>query len=470
MNMAIVKLVFGQALNCSRSKGGIWVSYLAFGLTTLLLVLDALAFFFADDAKKVMVFGLVIVATQVVLVWGPVTKVVPLLVTPSNGQLVPGLRRGVMWVMVVSWAIVVLFFAIAGGYATGHVLRAGGMAAVMLGGLALLSIGRWEGFFPYILGIFIALERLKFAGVDERGATAILTVIAVLTSVYAFFRMFPSGDRHWRSMDALEKARLVERGQAAQTVYKFSIWRWAYAKVLAQDCQQPQAGSGKLLWHALGPSAHWSSPVIACLLLQVSVVLNLWLLPKFGLSPSFWQGFAIGISATAVLFGQFWHLQQIAIRMHATRAEQELVRLSPRIPQNEALKQLLVKDALWQSAGMFGLVLLTTLFVSVVADDPPATTLTRLLQVSLTVLASVGVLRAVTRTGNPGSIWPPILVLLQMLVVGIAFATAYPALSASMAQPWLVLAVASFVLAGVLLWRDVRRVLQGPPVWPLALA
>jgi hypothetical protein len=471
MRLTMFKLVFSQALHYRCNKGGIWGAYLALGLLNLLLLIDVAIFFATGKTKPTAIFGLVILATQVALIWGLISKIVPLIVTPNHARLVPGLRRGVMGTMVVSWSFLVLFFGLTGGYLFESFARAGGLTAVMLGGLALLSIGRWEGFFPYMLGILIALERVKLHGIAQLTSTTMLVGIGLLTSAYAFFRMFPSGDRHWRSMDKLEKQQLKLSGQVQQPgTRRFSIWGWAYGKVLEQDCQQPEADRGKLLWHALGPSAHWSAPVLACLALQTCVALGLWLLPKFGLSVNFWQGFALGISAAAVLFGQFWHLQQISVRMHATRGEQQLVMLTPRIPQNEALKHLVVRDALWQSAGMFALALLTTLFVSVIADDPPATTQTRLLQVSLTVLASVGVLRALTRKENPGSVWPSIVVLLQMLAVGGVFAIAYPALSVSMAQPWIVLAAGSFVVAGVLLWRDVQKVIHGPAVWPLASA
>lgn len=471
MKLTMFKLVFVQAINFRRSKGGIWGAYLALGLLALMHVFAVAIYFGTGKAKAAAIFGLVIFAMQVGLVWGQISKMVPLLVTPNHARLVPGLRRGVMGTMVVSWAVLVLFFGLAGGYLIDNCARAGGLAAVMLAGLALLSVGRWEGFFPYMLGIFIVLERVKVHGIAESTSTFVLVCLGVLTSVYAFFWMFPSGDRHWRSMDKLEKQQLKLSGQVRQPgTRKFSIWGWAYGKVLAQDCRRPEADRGKLLWHALGPSAHWSAPVLACLALQACVALGLWLLPKVGLSVNYWQGFALGISAAAVLFGQFWHLQQISVRMHATQGEQQLVMLTPRIPQKGALKKLVVKDALWQSAGMFSLALLTTLFVSVVAEDSPATTQTRLLQVSLTVLASVGVLRALTRKDNPGSVWPSIVVLLQMLAVGVAFALAYPALSASMDQPWVVLAAGSFAVGGILLWRDVQEVIHGPAVWPLTIS
>jgi hypothetical protein len=471
MNKTMFKLVFGQALNYSRCKHGVWGTYVAFGLIALLMTLIALAMIITGFSRNLMIIELALVATLVAVVWGATTKIVPLLVTPGNAKLVPGLRRGVMSVIVTNWAVVVLFFALAIGYLFGNFARYGAMAAIMLGGLALMSIGRLEGLVPYILGMFVAMERLGFAGITKVTSTTVLVLIGLLASTYAFFHLFPSGDRHWRSTEKFDNAMKKLSGQAPYIdARRIGPWRWVHGKVLAHDCRSGKASSGQLLWHALGPSAHWSSPLIICLLVQSCMVLGLWLLPMVGLSVDFWKGFMIGIGATAVVFGQFAQMQSVAVRMHATRAEQELVRLTPRIPQNKALNAVFVKHVLWQSVGLFCLVLLMTLFISMVVGETPARTLTRLFQVSLSVLASASMLRLITRTSSPVNVWPAVVILLQMLGVGIVFALAYPLIVASFEHPWAVLALVSLVLAGVLLRHDINRVLRGPTILPLAKA
>jgi hypothetical protein len=113
---------------------------------------------------------------------------------------------------------------------------------------------------------------------------------------------------------------------------------------------------------------------------------------------------------------------------------------------------------------MFVLVMLTTAFAYLVAGEGMARLLTGLQQACLAALMSVGMLRWITRAAKPTSAWPAVVMQLQMVGVAAVYGVANRLVS----LPWWVMSVASLLLAGVLLRRDVARVLAGPAVLPLA--
>ncbi len=469
MNLTMFKLVFSQASLLRSSQGSTAAANFLWGLTSLMLIV-AFAFLglgvAGHFAAKAWMFILFILGFQVFLAWSPLIQVVPQLLTPHYAQLVPRLRSGLIRVIVISWGIAILFFSAGFGVLSGEYLRAGCVVALLLGGLGLIGIKRQEGIFPYMLGLFTAVNRELFQEIDPTHFQLLLLAAAIATSLYAYFRLFPKGERHWASAAQAQKSRTTLLGKIPLEDKNVSAMaRRLYGAVLRRDCLPVNRDSGKLMWHALGPGAHWSSPVLSWLVMVMIGVVCIQIATLFGYRIDFWRGLIVGMSSTIIVFGQFWQIQKIAMRLHATRTEQGLVYLTPRMPQNKELRRVFVKRVLWHSAMLFGLVMATSIFAGSIIADSPKEMIGVILLCCVSVLASVGMLRWITGPGSPESVWPALKMLVQMMMVGAFYFT----IDYRVPLPLWVFSAMCFIVAGYLLIQDVRKVLDGPKPFPLAL-
>ncbi len=473
MNLAMFRSVFVQASLLRRSQGSVVAAYVVLVLTILAQLVAAVFLFFGYSVAKLGTVVLFIAGIQALLVWSPLIQVVPHLLTPHYVHLVPRVQLETKQVIMTSWFVVVMFFALGFGLLLGEYIRSACIAMLMLGGLTLLAIRRAEGVVPYLLAYFLALDRSAFAGVNPELLKAFIILSAIITSIYAYFRLFPKGEQHWRSAAAAEKTKNTSWGfVSVDDRSRFAISRGLYGAILARDCRQATGNDGRLLWHALGPGAHWSRPVLYWLLFVVLSEIAIHILPEFGISTDFMKVLVSSTSSMLIILGQVWHFQNVAIRIDSTKTEQSLVYLTPRIPQDKEVNRLFVERVLWHSAVLFGLVMAISLFVSSTDVDMvramlygPVAMLHDLMRNGPFVLISAGMLNWVSTPGNPASTRPALLLLAPLLVL-MAISIA---LNSVVRLPEWVLPLVSFVLAGALLWRTILKVLNGPKVFPMAV-
>ncbi len=476
MNISLFKLLIQQAVHYRRSQGAMWLNYFIWVAVPIVVLLVFFLTRTVENPGSLQIMWVVGLGLLVLTMWPPLIKVIPLLLTPANARLVPGLRghvpaqfnpgimsdlRAAMCLVGVAFVAVVVLAAVLIGMPNGTIAKCACLIAMGLAGLTLITVGRLEGLVPYFGVIFMAR---RDAG--EGMPLLILSGVAVLTSIYAFAWLFPRGERHWRSMGRIEKLHRVTSGQLpSASTGPSGLRRIVYGRVLARNCGQADA-KGAMLWHVLGPNAHWTSPALALMLVLLICVLALALVSMMGWSSDFVQGCVVGILMALTVFGQLLYVQEIAMRMHATRTEQQLLRMTARMPQNEALNRLFVRQVLVQSAAMFAIALLLSIFASLMLEVSVNSVVRGLSLASLTVLLSTGSLRWITKKGNPTNIWPAAVMLLQMVAVGLVFAWC----NAAQLLPWPALALPSLLMAGALLVRDVRKLMRGPVVLPLASA
>lgn len=459
MNASLFKLLAQQAVQYRRSQGAMWLTYFIWATVPIVLFLTLIMTFTIDAPRGVHAMWVVCLFLLVYSLWPPLIKVIPLLLTPANAQLVPGVRRGAMWMVSMVFVAVVVLGAAIIGLPNGNVIQCASLIAMGLAGLTLLGVGRMEGTVPYFGAIVITLDPAAVAG-----SLPYLSSAALLTSIYAFARMFPRGERHWRSMEKIEKFHRITSGQLPAASNGLSgVRRIVYGRLLARDSGRPDS-TGALCWHVLGPNAHWSSLALALVLMLVLCGVAMGLVWSMRWSSTFVHGVIVGNLVAVIVFGQLIYVQQIAMRLHATRAEQELLRLTARLPQNAALNRLFVRQVLLRSAAMLAAALLLSVLASLMVEMSLASVLRGLALASLTALLSASTLRLITKTNKPTDIWPAVLMLLLMLAVGLAFIL----VNAVTPLPWAALAFVSFLLAGALLVRDVGMIMRGSVVLPLA--
>ncbi len=467
MNGTMLTMLFQQGVLYRRSQVSAWAVYLLWAGMALLLV-GALAFGLVTANwqffPKLAVFS---IGFLTCVEWSALAKVAPVLNNPSNAWLVPGARRRAMRVIAITWALVVLLLGAMLGYLFGGYPKWMGLVAIALSGIALLGISRWEGLLIYLAAIFVGLDIASLPFLGQGWPLAGLLAGALLCAVYAMAQMFPRGERHWRNMANIEKNQKKPGGQIAApgAANIAGTLQLGYRWLLERDCRHGRS-SGRLLWHVLGPSAHWSAFVTGVVLLFALFGLGLTMTDAFDNSLDFALGVMAGVSVPALLIGQVAYASQIVVRLHATATEQCLLMLTPRMPQHGEPNRLFVRQVLLHSAVMFGVGLAVAAFHLVINGASASVAIKVLSWTCVTSLLPASVLRWATRTTNPANVWPAMVALLQMVALIVVFML----FNAKFDLPISMLGLASLLLASLMLWRDAGRVLRGPAVLPMARA
>ncbi len=466
MKGSMLRLLLQQSVAYRFSQPATWTVYfiwlfMAFIFFGSVLFAILTGKWLAAAKPAAIAFG-----TMGIYEWVFLSRVTAMLNGPINAGLLPAARKRAM----ITLATILLLLSLANGllcgFAFGNYALAGSLSLMVLAGVALLGVARWEGMLLYIAPMMVsAMERSRPGLVDSGMPLVALAVTSVLCGIYMMAQLFPRGERHWRTMARIESAWLKPKSGAA----KFAGMKVAssretlYGRFLANDCRR-QDVPGRLMWHVLGPAGHWSSFVRGLLLMVVVFTLIHWILPLLGLSTNFSRGFIGGISIPILLMAQCAHASKIATRLHATRIEQGLMTLTPRMPQNKELNRLFIQQVLLQSTVLF-LVPIMLAIVQVVVDGGDSNAmLSALCWTSLTVLLAASLLRWITRTTNPSSILPAIFAVSQIL--GVAFLYWINNQLFALSLPYM--AMACFLLAGFLLWRDIIQLMRGPAIMPLA--
>jgi hypothetical protein len=466
MSARAIMLMFSQAAQYRRTQGAMWVVYMVLGLLGL-MALFLVPFGISKAPVEAVRIGIFVVALLCVFKWQELINVVPLLNTPTHAQLVPGSRRIAQGVVIATWLAMVLIIAAMAGFAFGNPISLALLMGLMLAGLALLGSGCTEGVLMHFAAFMLVARRTNYLPLQVDTEVAVLAVAALLCSAYAFYRIFPQGDRHWRSMERVQKIKQVREGsmpmQSSQPASYLRLVHAVYDAVLNRDCRRPSAISARL-WHVLGTEAHWSAPVAVVVALLGGAVAVRLLVPLFGYSLDFGFGLAVGGTSIMMLFGWFWHLLRITIRLHATKTEQALLKLTPGMPQGTALNTLFVTSVLRQAGGLFLLTVALAGAIGLVFDTSASDLLNLLGGASATVLIAASMLRWITKDGNPTSVWPAVVLLLQLLALGVVFMIANRVGSVSLP----VFSLAVLILAAVVLWQDRSKVVNGPVVFPFS--
>ncbi len=463
MTSTMLGILFRHSVLQRRSQMAFWSTTFVWGGLALLMVGDLLFAMITGSWHRFSFIATVAVASFSFVECTALSKVALMLNNPSNAWLVPRARQRAIWTLAGVLALAVVVNAGLFGLTFGNYAKWTALVAMALGGGVILAVGRYEGLIPYLGACFIGMESARFPALDAGVPLVALLAFGLMSMVYAKMQVFPRGQRHWRSTARIEKYQRTNWKWGVMSGFSFFGVDTLYGKLLARDCRQAgQAGS--LMWYVLGPRGHWISYAIGMGEIVLALVLLHLCAPLVGLTSKFTLGLMAGVSIPSLIFMQVAHVSQVSTQMHATRTEQGLVRLTPRMPQHKALNRLFVRQAVWQSFVLLLVPIALAIFQVVLNEGDNAAMINTISWISTTVLLASSLLRWITRSSSPSSVWPALVALLQT----VALIAVFFLVNAVVALPVPLLALSCLLLAGILLLRDMQRVLHGPAVMPLA--
>jgi hypothetical protein len=275
-----------------------------------------------------------------------------LLNSPANARLLPRQRRRLMQMAAGSWFLITAGMTFAS--MEWAVFPGVGLPLI---GYALMRAGRGEAGLVFIIGLnWGSLSRhvLPAAVVEAVGSNAGLWTLSALllpAGAWALRTLYPAaGDSH-----------LAGRGEQVKHVGEYNqhglentgwagrLSRWTTARVygamLQRDLRRPHPG--KLLMHALGPVAHWSTwsgSVASALALGLGVRLLLVWRGEGSLRLALGDG--IGIALTGAVIIVVFSTAVFSQQIRKTAGEQALLRLTPLAGQAALLNRRLARELL----------------------------------------------------------------------------------------------------------------------------
>lgn len=383
-----------------------------------------------------------------------------------NARLVPRQRRRLLQMAGGGWLLLTLASAVAAG--TWTVLPLVG--AFLLSIAMVLGTGNPRALTPIIvIGNWSWLSRRVLPpGLAEAMASytalAVCAVLLVPASAWALRWMYPAGgDRHYERHAAL-RSRVVEGGGGAGDPGGRSVRM--YAAVLHRDARhgRQRADAGRMLMHALGPDVHWSAWTgFVGIMLVLGIGVRLLLTWQEGSRSlhDFMSGASLvglGSLVLAILFATAAFSQAI----NRTRGEQALLRLAPLAGDTALLNRRLAVQLLRRGLGLWAVLTLTILCVSILVAGPGVL----LRQFGLCCLAGqvamMGLLGDYAGQGgwHPALAWRAAgLALLEVLAAaGLARVSGTPV--------WVWMAAIALAVAGFLLRRAWRDMLAAPVAFP----
>ena len=393
-----------------------------------------------------------------------------LLNAAANARLVPRQRRRLMQMAAGGWLLLTLALTVVAGtwtalpvvglYLIAFALMFG--AANIRAVVPMLIVGNWGWASRSVLPPAL-VEALA-----SDTAMALLAVLLVPAGVWTLRRMYaPGGDAQFIFQDTLRRhmARLEGRGGAALQEGRSAR---AYTAALRRDARHGQrADPGRMLMHALGPSAHWSAWAgsIAAMLAAGIVVHLLRMWQENGGGSKSLHDMIVGASSAGlamlmltILFSTAAFGQAIA----RTRGEQALLRLAPLAADTALLNRRLAAQLLRRALGLWAALTVAILCVSVLAAGPGVL----LRQFGLCCLAGqvamMGLLGDYAGQGGwrPALAWrAACLALLEMLAAaGLAWVSGI--------SVWVWMAAIALAMAGFRLRRSWQAMLAAPVAFP----
>jgi len=345
-------------------------SAIVFGLSALsAIVVPLLILLKENDLLLAAGMSLRMAVTGVVLGW--MLYFVPGAVklnTPAAARLVPRLRRRLIEVTVLVWALAVAMATLLSlntKLPTALVLLGtGGWIAAF--GLAQSGqkLGTWVQF--AFTGSFVFHRHIPpvlFEGVQHGTGFAVALLLMLAFAAYALQAMFLNGGEHHyaaREAQVLQIERMSPTGQfreRRQNRFDASLYRW----VLQRD--SAARNSGRLLAHLLGARNHWvNRAVVLAAIVALAGVALLVMHAKAGPETRQLVKDIGWMFPLPLLLGAMFDTEKRNVRLKDTAAEQALVRLAPPLPAgapafNRKVAVMLLRTALLEWAMLAGAVL-----------------------------------------------------------------------------------------------------------------
>jgi hypothetical protein len=295
--------------------------------------------------------------------------------TAVNARLMPRQRRRLMQIAAAGWVLVTCLttamsgrwgmFPLVGMLMLGMSMTfAGSMAGVIL----IVLPSNW----PLASRVLLPPAWVEIVARTE-GVLAV-SLVVVLGAAHCLRRMFPAGGdahlgRHARQVARMQRMRGGEGWSQcleSGTMTGASVLRF-YGAAVRRDCARGpgRADPGKMLLHALGPSAHWSFWIASlAFILVVGIALHVVVEWRGGTSAQSMQGFASG-SIGGVVSVILMSTAQLGKAMSRTQGEQALLRLSPLAGDRALLHRRLAGRLLRHALLILALLALTILVSSV---------------------------------------------------------------------------------------------------------
>jgi len=450
------------------------------GSMGLLLTLGAVVFGIVQLVRHEMHAGLAlrmlggVAALWLMLAWG--VMFVPramMLNTAVNARLMPRQRRRLMQIAAAGWLLVTCLttamsgrwgmFPLVGMLILGMSMTFGGSLA---GVILIVLPSNW----PLMSRVLLPPAWVEIVTSVEGVLAA--SLIVVLGAAHCLRRMFPAGGdvhlgRHASQVARMQRMRGGEgwtKSLESGTVAGASVLRF-YGAALRRDCGRGpgRADPGKMLLHALGPSAHWSFWAASlAFMLVVGIALHIVIGWRGGASAQSLQDFASG-SIGGVVSVILMSTAQLGQAMNKTLGEQALLRLSPLAGDSTLLNRRLAGRLLRHAMLILALLALTILAVSVLIAG--STGLARLAGMCC-LAGQVAMSNVLGDYAGDGGGWTLkrglLAALLALLQGGIAAGAGW--LTGTGFGPWLI--VIAVGVAAVQLRRAWQRMLAAPPAFP----
>lgn len=291
--------------------------------------------------------------------------------TPETARLVPRMRRRLLQLTVLVWAVttaaVVLMLADTTLPPAVMVLA----TLTWLIGLGLSAAGYQIGALLQVGPLLGALWREDLPAVTlSPGGAAIAALLLLALAARTLELMFPDGgERHWQRRGA--QARAMERTRPEGLMRQVPTTRWAagwYAAALRRACRHPRPVD--VLLPVFGPALHWTQryvPLLAVLAAALAVKGVLALFGSLGRLDAHW----LVLLCQGLLFAQLFIYGQRTLRLADTRVEQALLRMAPSVPAAAAQFNRRLSGSLLRMAFLdWAAIVATLLLVSMLAGAP----------------------------------------------------------------------------------------------------
>ena len=391
----------------------------------------------------------------------------------ANARLIPRQRRRLMQMAAGGWLLTAgLMTAVAGNW--GMFPLAGmfvlGLASIFVGnmlGLVLIVVpANWP------LASRLLLPPAWVEAIRSTEGLLALSALALLVAAYCLRWMFPAGDDAHLGKGARQRERIqrIRDGEAwaknleSGTVSGDSVLR-LYGFALRRDGGQGKhpADPGKMLMHALGPTAHWSfwiASVVVVLAVGVFVhFLIAWRVNPDAAGMAYAASGSMGGMVSMILMSTL----QLGQSINRTAGEQALLRLTPLAGDKRLLNRRLGAQVLQHALLVWTMLTVTILLANLLIFG--ATALVR--QLALCCLAGQAAMGSVLGdyAGNGGGWTLPRALLagaVALLEGCIAFGAGW--LTDTPAWTWM-MAIAVAVTA-FQLRRAWQRMLAAPSAFP----
>jgi hypothetical protein len=293
-----------------------------------------------------------------------------LLNSAANARLLPRQRRRLQQMAGGGWLLLTL--AIPATIGNWSLLPMAGMYLLAFGLMgtgshALLTLAILACNVPWLA--FALLPPAVMESATSRTGLLVQTALLVLAAAWVLRRLYPAaGDAHLARRETelgrMRRLQELDWGKAAQGKGLLSNWSGRlYASALRRDCRA--AVPGRMLMHALGPTAHWSAWASSlAVMLAAGIGLHL-AFPWSDRAPLLNAMNGPSGAGLAMLILVLFSTAQFSQQIRRTRGEQALLRLTPLAGSAALLNRRLATQLLLRALGNW--LMLTAVSLLVIA-------------------------------------------------------------------------------------------------------